>query len=156
MRQSTGFSKHLLAGYIAGGFASRLDQGIPFPGLAFSGGSHLLASRSSHGGGTGNFQGQSGCIAFQTGSYHGWLKVKVGLDADGVPNQISLVDNGSGIYGAYDNINDALADGFTVDAVAVPEPSLMAIGGLRLLAFGASGVRELRRRRGPSKTQDHA
>jgi hypothetical protein len=146
------YGRASLAGYIAGGYyASRMDKGIPFAGLSFAGGSHLLASRSYYGSAFGNFMGQSGYLAFQTGSYYGWLKVKVGLDADGVPNQLLLVDNGSGIYGAFDKIDDAQADGFTVGAVAVPEPSLMAIGGLGLLAFGAAGVRELRRRRGQIK-----
>jgi hypothetical protein len=136
-----------LSGNIAGGLASRLDRGIPFAGLAFSNNSHLLASRSSYGGGTGNFRGQSGYIAFQTGSYYGWLKVKVGLDADGVPNQISLVDDGNGIVGAFDKTSEALADGFNVGIVAAPEPSIAAIAGLGLLAFGAVGVREMRRRK---------
>jgi len=136
-----------LAGNIAGGFASRLDKGIPFAGLAFSNNSHLLASRSGSGGGTGNFGGQSGYIAFQTGSYYGWLKVKVGLDSNGVPDQISLVDNGDGIIGAFDKTSEVSADGFNVGVTEAPEPSIAAIGGLGLLAFGAAGVREWRRRK---------
>ena len=142
------YGKASLAGNIAGGYyASRLDKGIPFAGLSFAGGSHLMASRSYGGSAYGNFMGQSGYLAFQAGSYYGWLKVKVGLDADGVPNQISLVDDGNGIIGAFDKMSDAAADGFSVGVMAIPEPSIAAIGGLGLLALGAAGVRELRRRK---------
>lgn len=137
----------LLKNIARNGSAQRLNKGISFGGLSFSDGAHLLASRSYYGSAYGNFMNQSGYIAFQTGSYYGWLKVKVGLDSNGVPNKISLVDNGSGIYGAYDKASDVTADGFTVGAMAVPEPSVTTIAGLSLLAFGAAGVRELRRRR---------
>jgi len=136
-----------LAGNIAGNFASRLDKGIPFAGLAFSNNTHLLASRSSFGGVNGNFISRSGYIAFQSGSYYGWLKVKVGLDSNGVPDKISLVDNGDGIVGAFDKSSDVSADGFNVGITAVPEPSVATIGGLGLLALGAAGVREWRRRK---------
>jgi len=57
---------------------------------------------------------------------------------------VTLVDtNTPGIYGAF-----ALAgDGITAGEVsAIPEPSSVA-SGLGLLALGAVGVREMRRRR---------
>jgi len=138
----------------SGSYAKRFNKGDAFGSLSFGSSRHLLASKSYSGNAYGNFRGQSGYIAFQTGSYYGWLKVKVGLDSNGVPNQISLVDNGNGVYGAFDKIDDISADGFTIGAVAAPEPSIAAIGGLGLLAFGAAGVRELRRRRGQSKIQN--
>lgn len=136
-----------ILGNIAGNLASRLDKGIQFAGLNFSNNSHPLATRTNYGSGNGNFRTRSGYVAFQTGSYYGWLKIKVDSDSNGAPSHISLVDNGDGIYGAYDKISDTLADNFTVGAIAAPEPSLAAIGGLGLLAFGAAGVRELRRRK---------
>lgn len=139
----------VLQGNVAGSgsLASRPAKGIAFSGMNFSTPAHRLAYKSQFGASSGNFLGRSGYVAFKTNSYYGWLKVKVDLDSNGVPNQISLVDNGNGVFGAYDNINDVIADGFTVGAVAAPEPSTVAISGLGLLAFGAAGVCELRRRR---------
>ena len=88
---------------------------------------------------------QSGYIGmhFKAGGedYYGWLKIKLGFDIGGFPTSISLVANESGIYGAYGD-NTILA-GQTV----VPEPSVVGLTGLGLLACGAAGVRELRRRR---------
>ena len=130
--------------------ASNLAKGIAFTGLNFFNGQHLLAYRTNHLHQSGAFNGNSGYLAFKAGSYYGWLKVKVSLGGNNAPDEIQLVDNGDGIYGAFDKISDTSADGFKVGSVAtepVPEPSVAAIGGLGLLALGAAGVRELRRRR---------
>jgi hypothetical protein len=80
-------------------------------------------------------------------TYFGWLRIKVTDSATGYPDAITLIDkNGDGIFGAFGLSSDSIKAGQT--ALAVPEPS---IGGLCLLALGAAGVRELRRRRKANK-----
>jgi hypothetical protein len=74
------------------------------------------------------------------------------IDGNGAPTHFSLLSNGSGVLGAFDKASDASGDGFTVGSTApVPEPSGMTIGGLSLLALGARGLKELRRRRQVAK-----
>ena len=72
----------------------------------------------------------------------GWLRVRVTWDA-GNPTTISLVPKvgTTDIYGAF-GPSDIIPT-----AGAVPEPSTTALTGLGLLAIGAAGIRELRRRR---------
>ncbi len=74
----------------------------------------------------------------------GWLRVKVTADGNGRPASAALYDNGSGIVGAYEA--GSIQAGYPDAVAAVPEPANVA-GGLALLALGAAGVRELRRRR---------
>jgi hypothetical protein len=77
-------------------------------------------------------------------TYYGWLRVKVTDES----NSVALVpsaDNSS-VFGAYDISTDPNIGNFTAGEVAVPEPGEAAVG-LGLLAFGAAGVREMRRRR---------
>jgi hypothetical protein len=131
-------------------FASQLAPGAAFAGRAFTGGpigsKHFMVIDNFGG----HFAGthKSGYVAFKTGSYYGWLKVKVGFDAaHGWADQLSLVSNGNGVFGAFDKISSTAADNFTVGTAATPEPSTLALGGLALLAMGAEGVREQRRRK---------
>lgn len=93
---------------------------------------------------------RTGYIGFKTNlrghTYYGWMHVKVSNNANGYPFEISVVSkNGDpGIFGAF----GLAGDGITAGAIApVPEPSIATISGLGLLALGAQGVRELRRRR---------
>lgn len=89
---------------------------------------------------------KTGYVGFKTGSYYGWLRVKV-VDAKNslLPAEVTLADkNGDGIYGAIGLASDHIKAG---EVAPVPEPSLAALGGLGLLALGAAGLRELRRRR---------
>ena len=93
---------------------------------------------------------QTGYVGFKFNngvhSYYGWLRVDVTGDGNGRPTSLSLVSE-DGDVGAY-----ALADslgGQNIEAgqvSAIPEPTSMA-SGLALLALGAAGVREMRRRR---------
>lgn len=101
----------------------------------------------------------SGYVAFKQAAnghnYYGWLKVKVTENGNKQPTEIQLVANSNGNYGAYDLVGNTTSDGFTVgdDVVPVPEPIHPALVGLGLLAVGAAGVRELRRRRNIAGTK---
>ncbi|HVU38501.1 MAG TPA: hypothetical protein VHC95_09210 [Opitutales bacterium] len=79
-------------------------------------------------------------------SYYGWLNVKVTGDANGYPIAVALVPKtgAPGVFGAYDISTDPNINSFGTNSI--PEPADAAFG-LGLLAFGAAGVRELRRRR---------
>lgn len=82
--------------------------------------------------------------------YYGWLRLKVTNNSNGIPIQMSLIaaDGHPDIYGAFDRADQVDGDMFKTGSVAaVPEPSITALGGLGLLALGAAGVREMRRRR---------
>ncbi len=95
----------------------------------------------------GNFAPGTGYVGFQFQNsgidYHGWLRVRVTLDSRGVANSVTLLtkEGSTDVYGAYDLASNPLTAG------TVPEPSTVALSGLGLLALGATGVRELRRRR---------
>lgn len=95
----------------------------------------------------------SGYVGFRavnhlgTGSktYYGWLHVKVANDGSGFPYEVALMDqNGNGVYGAFGLASDHIKAG---EVAPIPEPSVEMLGGLGLLALGAEGVREMRRRR---------
>ncbi|HVU38500.1 MAG TPA: hypothetical protein VHC95_09205 [Opitutales bacterium] len=82
-------------------------------------------------------------------SYYGWLKAKVTTDASSKINSVSLVESTAhpGVFGAYEIASAPDINSFVTGQIsAVPEPADAAFG-LGLLAFGAAGVRELRRRR---------
>ncbi|HVU24501.1 MAG TPA: hypothetical protein VHE13_10280 [Opitutus sp.] len=98
--------------------------------------------------GSGNWLGgNSGYLVFKSGSYYGWLHLKVEAPADGSKATITFVPNGAGVVGAVENINSADIASFHIgDVYAVPEPASVP-SGLALFALGAVGVRELRRRR---------
>ena len=79
-------------------------------------------------------------------TYYGWLRIQVEDDGNSLPDKISfLAKSGDpGIYGAYGLANSGITAG---EISSVPEPSIAALGGLSLLALGARGVREMRRRK---------
>jgi len=87
-----------------------------------------------------------------TKAYLGWLRVREENSAGGFPFRVSLVGKAGNptIFGAYDLASSAAADNFFAGTVAVPEPSVTALSGLGLLALGAAGVREMRRRKAQS------
>lgn len=72
-------------------------------------------------------------------TYYGWLRFK---DDHDTRNQLIPVDGTTNVLGAY--AAGPILSGQV--GVAVPEPAQIATG-LGLLALGAAGVRELRRRR---------
>jgi len=72
-------------------------------------------------------------------TYYGWLRMQLTNDAAGLIHKIDFLQD-AGSYGAYALKGDGLTIG------AVPEPSVAALTGLGLLALGAAGVREMRRR----------
>jgi len=76
--------------------------------------------------------------------YYGWLKLKLDFNSDVKPSSVSLIPVQGSIYGAYAPVGEGLKTG---EFSTVPEPSAVALTGLGLLALGAPGVRELRRRR---------
>lgn len=81
---------------------------------------------------------------------YGWLRMRVNNSSSGFPSQIYMLPKAGSIsiFGAFDSKADIAADGFKVGSVAaVPEPSLEALTGLGLLAVGAAGLREMRRRK---------
>ncbi len=81
---------------------------------------------------------------------YGWLRMRVNNSAYGFPSQVYMLPKAGSIsiFGAFDNKADIEADGFKVGSVAaVPEPSVEALSGLGLLAVGAAGLREMRRRK---------
>lgn len=84
---------------------------------------------------------------FRSGTHYdyGWLRLKVGSDARGRPLTIALVDNGDNVVGAYRTDGQPILAGIS----SIPEPASVA-GGLALLALGAVGIREWRRRRQPA------
>jgi len=120
------------------------NKGMTYSGSPFNTGSFVPS---------GNNAVKTGYIGFRYGgsshTYYGWLRVKVVNDGSGLPFEVTLADkNGDGIYGAFGLPSDNIKAG---EVASVPEPSVGTIGGLGLLALGAAGVRELRRRRGQSK-----
>lgn len=156
-----------LGGHIANhtysGMVSKLAFGASINNRTFSGpnGDFTLASRAVHSTlGTHTSRGEflpngaaataTGYIGFRTNlngqTYYGWLHVKVSNDANDLPFEVSLMSkNGDpGVFGAFGLASDNILAGET--ALAAPEPSVAALGGLGLLALGAAGVRELRRR----------
>lgn len=160
-----GASANHIAG--AGGFASNLGLGISIAGKNFAGGNNNLAQENhfhstynSHINLFGNFLPHganakaTGYIGFKTNlrghTYYGWLRVQVANNAFGDPSEVSLVAKAGdpGIYGAFGLPGDDIKAG---EIAPVPEPSAAAIGGLGLLALGAAGVREMRRRRKASE-----
>ncbi|HVU24523.1 MAG TPA: hypothetical protein VHE13_10395, partial [Opitutus sp.] len=80
-------------------------------------------------------------------TYYGWLRIKVQNGADGLPSQISLVakDGEPAVFGAFGLASDNVLAGQSF-GTAIPEPANVP-GGLALLALGAAGVREFRKRR---------
>lgn len=126
-------------------------------GTNFVNGSLNLAFRSisasGASGATGSFRPngnnatKTGYLGFRYGAshtYYGWLRVKVINDGSNFPMEVTLADkNGDGIYGAFGLASDNIKAG---EIASVPEPSIAGISGLGLLALGAVGVRELRRR----------
>ena len=97
--------------------------------------------------------GYVGLKTVQNGhTYYGWLRVKVSGNAYGAMDSVSLVAV-DGIVGAYDTKDDVIIDSFAagVTVTPTPEPSVAALGGLALLACGAVGVREQRRRQAAAK-----
>jgi len=126
--------------------------------LQGSTGAAILAIRSNIGS---NFDGKflppdngvgavTGYVGFKrqlnAHTYYGWLRIQVQDDGNSLPDKISfLAKNGDpGIYGAYALANSGITAG---EISSVPEPSIAALGGLSLLALGARGVREMRRRK---------
>jgi hypothetical protein len=73
-------------------------------------------------------------------TYYGWLRVKAPIGGG-----IALVTNEAGVFGAVAPKGEILGAGETT-ITPTPEPSVAALGGLALLACGAAGVREQRRR----------
>jgi hypothetical protein len=159
-----------VANHTLSAHASKLVFGASIINRNFGGPylTHLLASRSNPGGpgpGSSTAFGDfapagpdataTGYVAFKTNlrsqTYYGWLHVKVSNNASGVPAEVSLISkNGDpGVFGAFSLASDNLTAGET--ALAAPEPSVAAIDGLGLLALGAAGVRELRRRKAAAR-----
>lgn len=142
---------------------SRLGYGDTINGKNFNFGGVPLAFvlRSSHGTvfDRGNFLpppngAVTGYIAFKTFSsvagtnYYGWLRVKVQGDSRGLPEEFSFVDkNGDGIFGAYGLKSDNITAGETAPTSVPDAGSTAMLTGLALLALGAFGVHETRRRR---------
>mgnify|MGYP001549996691 CR=1 FL=1 len=167
-----GGQDYVAAGEIVSGAYSfhpltKISDGAPVAGLnffqggnggpnmpyAFSATAHTSTAHATPLGGNfkpaGSHTPAVGYIGFKqvngTHTYYGWLRISVSETSQNQPLSISLVDNGDGIYGAFGLRTDGIKAGET--ASPVPEPSVAAIGGLGLLALGAAGVRELRRRR---------
>jgi hypothetical protein len=158
-----------VSGHIAGTglLISNLGFGVRIAGKSFAGENIGLADRSKqtfsgdvfyvH---DGNFDPNganahdTGYIGFKTDlrghTYYGWLRVEVSNNGNGNPAAVTLVSkNGNpGVYGAFGLASDNITTG---EIAPVPEPSGMVIGGLGLLALGARGVKELRRRRQATK-----
>lgn len=81
---------------------------------------------------------KTGYLAFKVGSYQGWVGISMGRGNRYI-NSVNFYDkNGDGIYGAFSTRD--------ITVGYVPEPSTVALG-LGLLALGAAGVREHRRRK---------
>jgi len=82
----------------------------------------------------------SGYIGFKIATNeYGWLRIKVTNDAYGAPITVAVV-------AAQDGLLGQVGDSSLRTPSAIPEPADVA-SGLGLLALGAAGVRELRRRR---------
>lgn len=80
---------------------------------------------------------------------YGWLRMRVNNSQFGYPSQVYMLPKAGSItiFGAFDSKANIEADGFKVGSVAVPEPSVATLTGLGLLAMGAAGLREMRRRK---------
>jgi hypothetical protein len=148
----------------AKGFIAKTHVGAYSDVINFGAGEHIagnfgnaavLATAGSGGGRGGAFApgingAKTGYVGFKAGShgsYYGWLRVKVSGNNNGVADQVSLLAV-NGIIGAYDNVSDPNFSSFKAGSIVpTPEPATAALGGLGLLALGAQGVRELRRRR---------
>jgi len=88
---------------------------------------------------------KTGYVGFQKGAYRGWFGVKLHANGSGRIDSVAFYDkNGDGIYGAVTtaaslNVGD-------VGTRSIPEPANVAAG-IGLLALGAAGLREHRRRK---------
>lgn len=115
--------------------------------LFFQGNSRTPSANAEFNPAPGAGAAKNGYLAFKatqgTHHYYGWLRVRVTDSAGKFPDEISLVAD-DGIYGAYGLTSDDLKVG---EVAPVPEPSSLELSGLGLLAMGAAGVRELRRKR---------
>jgi hypothetical protein len=126
------FSSHL----------AKLALNSPISGFGNNG----VAFGTNSGGPNGSFNPATGGFVtgyagFQAGSNFGWLRIKVGRGGDGRPQSIELLADGDGIVGAFGD-SSILAG----EVAQIPEPATVGIG-LGLLALGAAGVREHRRRK---------
>jgi hypothetical protein len=148
-----GFSFNVvdLAGQIAATQNGKVDvlaEHATIVGLNFANnGSHTLNGFGVAGPANGAVTDYVGFKAHQNAqTYYGWLRVQIGFNNGGVPDNIQLVSKAGNpdIFGAYGTTSDNVWAG---QIVATPEPSVAALGGLALLACGAAGVREMRRRR---------
>ncbi|MEO6847591.1 MAG: PEP-CTERM sorting domain-containing protein [Chthoniobacterales bacterium] len=103
---------------------------------------------------TGADAARTGYIALKAGTgttaKFAWLRARVQNTAAGIPGVFSFVAKAGDptVFGAWILDSDPGADNFaTGDVAAVPEPSTVALGGLGLLALGAAGMSEMRKRR---------
>jgi len=128
-------------------FLLNFPNGDPIAGSHFgSRGTGYLVKHTAGGAVLGNFVGGAsaevvGYLGFKFSksaqTYYGWLRASV-FYFDNKIISFGLKGNSEGVYGAWGDP--------AITAGAVPEPSVAALGGLGLLALGASGVREMRRR----------
>jgi hypothetical protein len=131
----------------AGGYPVNLGRKSIVGTHTFGNGGEL-AFRTVDGFSGGNFRAHgnsavaSGYLGFKTSHGHnGWLKLQVTNDGSGSPLSVTFVKGDDGLYGQIGG------PGVETDGVsAIPEPADVA-SGLGLLALGAVGVREMRRRR---------
>ena len=97
----------------------------------------------------GTATGIAGVQFDRSGNTHfAWVRLDVDRDANGFPHTLTILD-----LAWEDSPNTAIAAGATSSTTVVPEPTSAALMGLGMLAMGASGLRQRRKKKAEEEAE---